>query len=176
MVPTVSIGYFFMGPSGQEEAQGSHTLWIEKDPWTLRVADLDWLGLRRLVLRIRSRTVDSRSQAGRSRVDATVEFVEEHQSNGTIEVAVREIQKQVRVMKSSLEERMKCEVPCVCRGIKLVVMDAQLTSCMLSNRTADSWLNLENECILCRFDLEGQNKRNWIQSGNMSIHRYQRSQ
>ena len=47
----------------------------------------------------------------------TVEFVmeespvEEHQSNGTIEVTVREIQKQVRVMKSALEERMKCEVP-----------------------------------------------------------------
>ena len=47
----------------------------------------------------------------------TVEFVmeespvEEHQSNGTIEVTVREIQKQVRVMKSALEEHMKCEVP-----------------------------------------------------------------
>ena len=47
----------------------------------------------------------------------TVEFVmeespvEEHQSNGTIEVTVREIQKQIRVMKSALEERMKCEVP-----------------------------------------------------------------
>ena len=46
----------------------------------------------------------------------TVEFVmeespvEEHQSNGTIEVTVREIQKQVRVMNSTLEERMKCEV------------------------------------------------------------------
>ena len=46
----------------------------------------------------------------------TVEFVmeespvEEHQSNGTIEVTVREIQKQVREMKSALEERMKCEV------------------------------------------------------------------
>ena len=36
---------------------------------------------------------------------------EVHQSNGTIEVTVREIQKQVRVMKSALEERMKCEVP-----------------------------------------------------------------
>ena len=47
----------------------------------------------------------------------TVEFVmeesrvEEHQSNGTIEVTVREIQKQVRVMKSALEERIKCDVP-----------------------------------------------------------------
>ena len=47
----------------------------------------------------------------------TVEFVmeespvEELKSNGTIEVTVREIQKQVRVMKSALEERMKCEVP-----------------------------------------------------------------
>ena len=47
----------------------------------------------------------------------TMEFVmeespvEEHQSNGTIQVTVREIQKQARVMKSALEERMKCEVP-----------------------------------------------------------------
>ena len=47
----------------------------------------------------------------------TVEFVmeespvEEHQSNSTIEVTVRKIQKQVRVMKSALEDRMKCEVP-----------------------------------------------------------------
>ena len=46
----------------------------------------------------------------------TVEFVmedflvAENQSNGTIEVIVREIQKQVGVMKSALEEGMKCEV------------------------------------------------------------------
>ena len=43
----------------------------------------------------------------------TVEFVmeespvEEHQSHGTMEVTVREIQKQVRVMKSALEERIE---------------------------------------------------------------------
>ena len=37
--------------------------------------------------------------------------VEEHQSNGTIEVTEREIQKQVLVMKSALEERMECKVP-----------------------------------------------------------------
>ena len=47
----------------------------------------------------------------------TVDFVmeespvEEHQSNGTIEMAVRGIHKQVRVVKNALEERMKCEVP-----------------------------------------------------------------
>ena len=46
----------------------------------------------------------------------TVEFVmelslvEEHQSNGTIEVTVRETQKQVRVMNEKLEERMTREV------------------------------------------------------------------
>ena len=38
-------------------------------------------------------------------------LVGEHQSNGTIEVTLREIREQVRVMKSALEERMKCEVP-----------------------------------------------------------------
>ena len=66
VVPTVSIDHFFMGPSGQEEAQGvlpmlavrshesrmtfAHV--VERkgpvDSTTRRlVADLDWLGLRR---------------------------------------------------------------------------------------------------------------------------------
>ena len=77
---------------------------------------------------------------------------------------------------------MKCEVlsgtshPGVSRGArgeidvkvsKLVVTDAQLTNCMLVSRTADSWLNLENECTSCQFDLEVQDKRNWIPSGKM---------
>ena len=68
-------------------------------------------------VQIRSGNVDSRSQAGCSRVDAHswicdgASPVEEHQPNGTIEVTVREIQNQVRVTKSELEERMKCEVP-----------------------------------------------------------------
>ena len=35
-------------------------------------------------------------------------------------------------------------------------------NCMLVSRTADSWLNLDNECTSCRFDLEVQDKRNWI--------------
>ena len=66
VVPTVSIDYFFMGPSGQEEAQcvlpilavKSHELRMtfahvveRKEPLdstTRRLAaDLDWLGLRR---------------------------------------------------------------------------------------------------------------------------------
>ena len=38
-------------------------------------------------------------------------LVKDHQSNGTIGVTVREIQKHVRVMKSALEEGMKCEAP-----------------------------------------------------------------
>ena len=47
----------------------------------------------------------------------TVEFVmeespvEEPLPNGTIEVTVRQIQKQVRVKKSASEERMNCEAP-----------------------------------------------------------------
>ena len=53
-------------------------------------------------------------------------------------------------------------------------MDIQVTNCMLASRTADSWLNLENECISCQFDLEVQDKRNWIPSGKWSIHRHQR--
>ena len=44
---------------------------------------------------------------------------------------------------------------------------AQLTNCMLVSRTADSWLNLENECTSCQVDLEVQDKRNWIPSGKM---------
>ena len=70
MVPTVSIDYFFMGPSGQEEAQGvllmlavkSHesrmtfTHVVERKglvDLTARrlVANLDWLGLWRLVFK-----------------------------------------------------------------------------------------------------------------------------
>ena len=81
------------------------------------VADLDWLGLRRLVFKSdQERAILAHKQAVRGSMP-TVEFVmeectvEEHQSNGTIEVTVREIQKQVRVVKSALEERMKCEVP-----------------------------------------------------------------
>ena len=136
-MPTVSIDYFFMGPSGQEEAQGvlpmlavkSHesrmtlTHVVERkgpvDSTTRRlVADLDWLGLRRLVFESdQEPAILALKQAVRESMP-TVEFVmeeespiEEHQSNGTIEVTVREIQKHVRVMKSALEERMKCEVP-----------------------------------------------------------------
>ena len=58
MLPTVSIDYFFMGPSGQEEAQGVLPMLAVKshesrmtfahvvDSTTRRlVADLDWLGL-----------------------------------------------------------------------------------------------------------------------------------
>ena len=67
-MPTVSSDYFFMGPSGQEEAQGvlpmlamksresrmtfAHVVeWKGRVDSTTRrlVADLDWLGLRRLV-------------------------------------------------------------------------------------------------------------------------------
>ena len=29
-------------------------------------------------------------------------------------------------------------------------------NCMLVSRTADSWLNLENECTSCRFEMEVQ--------------------
>ena len=135
-MPTVSIDYFFMGPSGQEEAQGVLPMLAVKshesrmtfahvverkgpvDSTTRRlVADLDWLGLRRLVFKSdQEPAILALKQAVRESMP-TVEFVmeespvEEHQSNGTIEVTVREIQKQVRVMKSALEERMKCEVP-----------------------------------------------------------------
>ena len=80
------------------------------------VADHDWLGFRRLVFKSdQEPAILALKQAVRESMH-TVEFVmeespvEEHQSNGTIEVTVREIQKQVRVMKNALEERMKCEV------------------------------------------------------------------
>ena len=133
---TVSIDYFFVGPSGQEEAQGvlpmsamkSHEPRMtiahaveRKGPVdsTVRrlVPDLDWLGLRRSVFKSdQEPAILALKQAVRESMP-TVQFVmeeslvEEHESNGTIEVTVREIQKQVRVMKSALEDRMKCEVP-----------------------------------------------------------------
>ena len=122
--------------SGQEEAQGvlpmlavkSHESRMtfahvveRKEPVdsTVRrlVADLDWLGLRKLVFKSDQETsILALKQAVRESMP-TVGFVmeecpvEEHQPNGTIEVTVREIQNQVRVTKSELEERMKCEVP-----------------------------------------------------------------
>ena len=81
------------------------------------VADLDWLVLRRMIFKSdQEPAILALKQPVRESMP-TVEFVmeespvEEHQLNGTIEVTVREIQKQVREMKSALEERMKCEVP-----------------------------------------------------------------
>ena len=76
------------------------------------VADLDWLGL--VFKSDQEPAILALKQAVREsmlRVEFVKEecLVEEHQSKGTIEVTVREIQKQVRVMKSALEERMKCE-------------------------------------------------------------------
>ena len=117
LLPTVSIDYFFMGPSGQEDAQGvlpmsavkahesrmtfAHVV-ERKGPvisTTRRlVADLGWLGLRRLVFKSdQEPAILALKQAVRESMP-TVEFVmeeslvEEHQSNGTIEVTVREIQ------------------------------------------------------------------------------------
>ena len=118
MLLTVSIDYFFMGPSGQEEAQGVLPMLAVKshesrmtfahvverkgpvDSTTRRfVADLDWLGLRRLVFKSdQEPAILALEQAVRESTP-TVEFVmeespvEEHQSNGTIEVIVRERQK-----------------------------------------------------------------------------------
>ena len=105
-------------PSGQEEAQGVLPMLAVKshesrmtfahvverkgpvDSTTRRlVADLDWLGLRRIVFKSdQEPAILALKQAVRESM-ATVEFVmeespvEEHQSNGTIEVTVREIQK-----------------------------------------------------------------------------------
>ena len=232
VLPTVSIDYFFMGPSGQEEAQGVLPMLAVKshesrmtfahvverkgpvDSTTRRlVADLDWLGLRRLVFKSdQEPAILALKQAVRESMP-TVEFVmeespvEEHQSNGTIEVTVREIQKQVRVMKSALEERMKCEVPSRHPILAFFVENVgRLMSTYQvgrEGRTAyelhadkpycsqfvefgervyfmptrpggarqaklnPNWLNLENECTSCRFDLEVQDKRNWVPSGKM---------
>ena len=149
VVPTVSIDYFFMGPSGQEEAQGVLPMLAVKshesrmtfahvverkgpvDSTTRRlVADLDWLVLRRLVFKSdREPAILALKQAVRESMP-TVEFVmeespvEEHQSNGTIEVTVREIQKQVRVMRSGVgrahEMRSTFEIshPVISRGTR----------------------------------------------------------
>ena len=106
-----------MGPSGQEEAQAvlpmlavkyhesrmtsAHVV-ERKGPMdsTARrlVVDLDWLGLRRLVFKSdQEPSILALKQAVRESMP-TIEFVmeespvEEHQSNGTIEVTVREMQ------------------------------------------------------------------------------------
>ena len=65
MLPTVSIDFFFLDPSGQKEAQGVLPILAEKShesrmkfahvvlDFTTRllVAALDWLGLRRLAFK-----------------------------------------------------------------------------------------------------------------------------
>ena len=107
-MPTVSIDYFIMSPSGQEEAQGVLPVLAVKyhesrmtfahvverkghvDSTTRRlVADLDWLGLRRLMFKSDLEpAILALKQAVRESMP-TVEFlmeespVEEHQSNGT---------------------------------------------------------------------------------------------
>ena len=195
-----------MGPSGQEEAQGVLPMLAVKSRGsrmtlahvlernglvdsTVRrlVADLDLFGLRRLVFKSdQEPAILALKQAVRESMP-TVEFVmeeslvEEHQSNGTIEVTVREVQKRIRVVKSALEERVKCEVlsrhPILAFPVEHVERlmsryqvgrDGRTAyDCMLVSRTADSWLNLENECTSCQFDLEVQDKLNWIPSGKM---------
>ena len=118
VVPTVSIDYFLMGPSGQEEAQGVLPMLAVKshesrmtfahvverkgpvDSMVRRlVANLVWLRLRRFVFKSdQERAILALKQAVRESM-TTVQFVMEegpvveHQSNGTIEVTVRERQK-----------------------------------------------------------------------------------
>ena len=99
----------------------SHMLWNGKDLWIPRHDDLlqisigwdcrDWCSLHQepAILALKHAVRESMS---------TVEFVmeeslvEEHQSNGTIEVTVREIQKTNQSDEECVgKERMKCEVP-----------------------------------------------------------------
>ena len=176
VVPTVSIDYFFMGPSGQEEAQGVLPMLAVKSHES-----------RMTFAHVRCRRHhDLRDSCGCWHRDCHIRgkciscHLEEHQSNGTIEVTVREIQKQVRVMKSALEERMKGEVPSRHPILAFFVEHAERLMLRYQvgrdGRTAyelhagepyRSWLNLENECTSCQFDLEMQDKRNWIPSGKM---------
>ena len=80
-------------------------------------ADLDGLGLRSLVFKSDQEppilALRQAVRESRPTVEIVMEqsLAEEHQLNGTMEVAVREIQKQIKVMKSALEERLKSEVP-----------------------------------------------------------------
>ena len=80
-------------------------------------ADLDGLGMRSLVFKSDQEPAILALRQAVRESRPTVEIVmeqslaEEHQLNGTMEVVVREIQKQIKVMKSALEERLKSEVP-----------------------------------------------------------------
>ena len=125
------------------------------------------VGLRRLVFKSdQEPAIFALNQAVRESIH-TVEFVmespvEEHQSNGTIEVTVREIQKQVRMMKSALEERIKCDVPSRHPILAFLVEHAgrmmsrcqvgrdgrTSTTCMLASRTADSWLISQTSVLM----------------------------
>ena len=133
VVPTLSVYCFFMGPSGQEEAQGvlpilalkshgsrmtSARVVERKGPvdstTRRRVADLDRLGLRRLVFKLDQEPAVFALKHAFPEAMPTVECVmedgcvEEHRSNGTIEVTVREIQK--NQSDEGCNGRQKCEV------------------------------------------------------------------
>ena len=72
------------------------------------VPDLGWLGLRTFVFKSDQEPAHAvRESMPTVQFVMEESFVEEHQSNGTVPVC--EIQ-QIRVMRSVLEERMKCEV------------------------------------------------------------------
>ena len=105
--------------------------------------------------------------------------VEEHQSNGTIEVTVREIQKQVRVMVRALEERMKCEVPSRHPILEFIGEHAgRLMSRYHVGRDGRTAYELHagkpyrrrlvefgERVYSCQFDLEVQDKQKRISSG-----------
>ena len=70
VVPTVSIDYFFMGPSGQEEAHGVLPMLAVKSHESRMTFAHVVERKGKIGVQIRSRTGDSGSQAGGSRVDA----------------------------------------------------------------------------------------------------------
>ena len=133
------------------------------------VADHDWSGLWRLVFRS-DPAILARQSMPTGDVVLEERPVDEHQSNGVIEVSVREIQKQIRVMKSALDERLidcsrrslpspetrpwrswLCTQDDSCQGVTLVVRGAQLANCMLVSRTA--LVEFCDRCALCVFVL-----------------------
>ena len=129
LVPTVALDYAFMSRSDEEEERAKPILVIKdektqmvratfvpakgRDPYAIKytTAFLRSLGYKRVVLKSDGEPaiVALKEHAAK---EAGLEFVSEespvgdHQANGLIENAIREVKRQIRVLRSVLEEKI----------------------------------------------------------------------
>ena len=128
-VPTFCLDYFFFGeenkglPHLQFKDDRSEMCWASPIPAkgndafavNFVLGTLNEVGYNRLILKSDNEPSIKALKAqvkGASKMDVTLEESKtgDHQSNGLAEVAVRETKRQCRSMKSSLQEKLNCEI------------------------------------------------------------------